>query len=541
MSSQSDSSSFGLTFTAGAQGTPLKHYWSTCVGAGRGQEGLRANWQEQLSMAVKHCGFRYLRFHGLFHDDMCVYREQDGKPIYNWQYIDELFDRMLEIGIRPFVELSFFPKDIAAPNSRTQFWWKGNITPPENFDKWAGLVDRFVRHCLQRYGEEEVRQWYFEVWNEPNLYRAFWDGTRSQYFEMYRVTALAIKAIDPALRVGGPATSNFVPDDRFESETEDASKQITYQMKDLSMGKWRGVWIEAFLTFCAKNSLPVDFIACHPYPTDYPLDTGGIHFPRTRPASSTQDDLQWLRDTVEASSFPEAEIHLTEWSSSPSPRDHSHDSLPAATFVVRANVESTGLVDSLSYWVFTDVFEETAAGDTIFHGGFGMINLQGVVKPTFHAYRFLNLLGNEEIGRVQGIIATREVATKAIRVLAYHYPPELRDAPPLTSCPADAEKVLRIGRSRQIKIEISGLLPGTTFELETLDSSHGFCLSAWKEMGAPEPPSREQAKSIREAAWNLRRETVCADEFGTFHLDRELEPWAVVMLREMPIIQSSSS
>jgi len=252
-----------LSFSAKSVGTPLRHFWSTCVGAGRAHEGLRANWQQQLSLAVKHCGFRYLRFHGIFHDDMCVYREQDGKPIYNWQYIDELFDRMLEIGIRPFVELSFFPKDIAAEGSLTQFWWKGNITPPENFDKWGALIAVFVRHCLDRYGAEEVRQWYFEVWNEPNLYQAFWDGTRSQYFELYRVTTQTIKAIDPMLRVGGPATSNFVPDDRFESEIEDTSKQVTFQMKDLGEGSWRGVWIEAFLSFCEKNNLPVDFIACH--------------------------------------------------------------------------------------------------------------------------------------------------------------------------------------------------------------------------------------------------------------------------------------
>jgi len=531
---QTDSSPIEISFHAKAPGAPLCHFWSTCVGAGRAHEGLRANWLEQLAMAVKHCGFRYLRFHGLFHDDMCVYREVEGRPIYNWQYIDELFDRMLQIGIRPFVELSFFPKDIAAKNSKTQFWWKCNITPPESFDKWAALIDAFVRHCLQRYGEEEVRQWYFEVWNEPNLYRAFWDGARSQYFEMYRVTAKTIKAIDPALRVGGPATSNFVPDDRFASETEDESKQITFQMKDLAEGEWKGVWIEEFLAFCAKNHLPVDFIACHPYPTDYPLDTGGNLSPRTRPATSTRDDLQWLRKTVDQSAFPKAEIHLTEWSSSPSPRDHSHDSLPAATFVVRANLESSNLVDSLSYWVFTDVFEESAAGDTIFHGGFGMINFQGIVKPTFHAYRFLNLLGDEEISRAPGVIATRNSASQSIRVLAYHYPPEFRDAPPLSSSPAEAEKVLAIGQPKNLRVKIQDLAPNATFLVETLDAAHGFCLTSWKEMGSPEPPAREQARLLREAAWNLQREYLKADAAGTFYLDRPLEPWTVVLLREVP-------
>jgi xylan 1,4-beta-xylosidase len=266
MSFHSTSSNISLTLSARSAGRPLKHFWSTCVGAGRAQEGLRANWRQHLSLAVKHCGFRYLRFHGLFHDDMCVYREHAGRPIYNWQYIDNLFDLMLETGIRPFVELGFFPKEIAAKNSKTQFWWKGNITPPENFDKWAALIDAFVRHCLQRYGENEVREWYFEVWNEPNLCPAFWDGTRSQYFEMYRVSVETIKAIDPGLRVGGPATSNFVPDDRFESETEDISKQITFKMKNLGEGTWKGVWIESFLTFTRRIThwIPEVFVFLEP-------------------------------------------------------------------------------------------------------------------------------------------------------------------------------------------------------------------------------------------------------------------------------------
>ncbi len=522
-----------LAIDARAQGNPLNHFWNTCVGAGRAHEGLRANWLEHLEMAVQECGFRYIRFHGLFHDDMCVYREQDGQPIYNWQYIDELFDRLLKQGIRPFVELGFFPKDIAAPNSKTIFWWKGNITPPENLDKWRVLVDQFVRHCIKRYGLEEVRQWYFEVWNEPNLAHAFWDGTRSQYFELYKVSVEAIKAIDPRLRVGGPATSNFVPDDRFESEKEDVSKQVTFVMKDLGEGQWRGVWIEAFLKFCATNRLPVDFIACHPYPTDYPLDTGGNYVPRTRPATSTRDDLQWLRRVVDASAYPAAEIHLTEWSSSPSPRDHSHDSLPTATFVVRANLESTGLVDSLSYWVFTDVFEESAGGDTLFHGGFGLINFQGIVKPTFHAYRFLRLLGDRELSRTPGIIATKDATSGAVQVLAYHYPSELREAPPLTKSAAEAEEIAALGQPRELSLDIQGLSPHASLVMETLDSAHGFALPAWKAMGAPEPPSREETILLRKAARNLKQEFFTADDRGHFSLKRTITPWSVVMIREI--------
>jgi xylan 1,4-beta-xylosidase len=100
----------GIHLTADAKGTgiPLVHFWSKVVGAGRANEGLRATWQEEMATAGKYDGFQYIRFHGIFHDDMWVYREDNsGKPIYNFQYIDDLYDRMLEKGIRPFVELGF--------------------------------------------------------------------------------------------------------------------------------------------------------------------------------------------------------------------------------------------------------------------------------------------------------------------------------------------------------------------------------------------------------------------------------------------------
>ena len=177
----------------------------------------RAGWSS-LQSCRELCGFRFVRFHGLFHDDMFVYRENNGVAVYNFQYIDELFDRLLEIGMRPFVEFGFCPGDLATEKG-TVFWWKGNGSPPKDFGKWAELVRKSVSHWVSRYGVDEVRRWYFEVWNEPNLH-PFFRGTRSQYFELYKVSALAVKQIDSQLRVGGPATSNFVPDARFDGEAK---------------------------------------------------------------------------------------------------------------------------------------------------------------------------------------------------------------------------------------------------------------------------------------------------------------------------------
>ena len=109
---------------------PFNTMFKNCVGAGRANEGLRADWQRQLVYAHKECGFTYIRMHGLFCDDMGVYKEnKQGIPEYNWQYIDELYDFLNRIGMKPFVELSFTPAALAS-GSQTIFWWKGNVTKP---------------------------------------------------------------------------------------------------------------------------------------------------------------------------------------------------------------------------------------------------------------------------------------------------------------------------------------------------------------------------------------------------------------------------
>ena len=251
---------------------------------------------------------RYLRFHGLLHDEMFVCRRENGTLIFNWQYVDDLIDALLEQGVRPFMEFGFFPKDLAGESDFRCFWWQAHVTPPEHYGEWALLIEKLVRHFIQRYGSHEVRQWYFEVWNEPNLW-FFFNSTRSKYFELYRATVTAVKSVDGNLRVGGPATSNFVPDDRFAGEQQAGERSITSHIKDLSAVEWRGVWIREFLEFCDQERLPVDFISAHPYPTDIPFghDVDGM---RTRPVDSTVRDLQWLRDVVTKAPFPRPKFIL---------------------------------------------------------------------------------------------------------------------------------------------------------------------------------------------------------------------------------------
>lgn len=518
------------SINSNAKGEKFEHFWSKCAGAGRANEGLRAGWLEQLELVQKDCGFQYLRFHGLFHDDMFPYFvDAKGNVTYNWQYIDDLFDRMLDLKVRPFVELGFFPKDIAAKNSKTQFWWKGSITPEEaSYEKWSKLVAVFTQHCVDRYGIDEVRSWYFEVWNEPNLNPGFWDAGRAEYFRLYKVSAEAVKSVDKQLKVGGPSTSNYTADNRFETNIQSAPSKSVWTKSNINDIEWKGVWMEDFLKFCAQEKLPVDFVSCHPYPTDYALNPESSRYEGlTRYVNSTFDDMNWMKNLLKKSAFPKAEVHYTEWSTSPNSRDVMHDFLPPAAYVVKTNLQCIGLANSLSYWTFTDIFEEKGGASSIFHGGFGLINFQGIVKPTFHAYRMLNQLGDTKIFSNDQLFVSRNSGNGKITALAYNYPDEYLKAVPSGS--SQLEK----GSPKKLEMNLSDLKPGTQFQIETLDADSGNIFDYWKKIGSPKSPSREQTSLLKKEAYNLKTETITVTDNGVLKIDRLLSPWSVVLIKQI--------
>jgi xylan 1,4-beta-xylosidase len=346
----------------------LNKSYNFCVGAGRANEGLRADWQRQLRMSKQECGFRYIRFHGLLTDDMGVYHEDKaGNPIYNWQYIDELYDFLLSIDVKPFVELSFMPNDLASGN-KTIFWWKGNITPPKDYKKWDDLIKSLVSHWKERYGEKEVSTWYFEVWNEPNLKNIFFSGSMDDYFNLYKETAATIKAVSANYKVGGPATAG-------------------------------NAWIPEMINFCSSNKVPIDFISTHDYGVkqgflDVSGESGTI---LSQDKGSIYNDMINSSKQIKNSALPGLELHYTEWSSSYTPTDRIHDSYHEAAYILDKIKHASGYVNSMSYWTFTDIFEEMGPRFTPFHGGFGLLNYQDIKKPAYFAYQFLNKLGDREL------------------------------------------------------------------------------------------------------------------------------------------------
>ncbi|MGY4645940.1 GH39 family glycosyl hydrolase [Cellulomonas sp. URHB0016] len=517
----------------------LRHVWSACLGAGRANEVLRADWQHHFREAVDVLGARYVRFHGVFHDDMFVYRVSDGggfgppqplaEPLYTYSYVDKVFDAVLAAGARPFVELGFMPSELATQTG-TVFWWKAHASPPQDMARWVELVSTTVRHWIERYGIDEVREWRFEVWNEPNLVPHFWTGTRTQYFELYEATARAIKDIDPRLRVGGPSTSVFVPDARYDGETEDRSAEVgTAETTDPDALHWKPVWIHEFVDWCATRDVPVDFLSTHLYPTDYAFDADGQGHPIERHVDATYDDLVVMRAIIDGSPFPDAELHISEWSSSPSSRDRMHDTLFAATYITRAFLRGAALADSISYWTFTDVFEEGGAGIGPFHGGFGLVNEQGIHKPTFHAMAMLARLGDRLLSSTPHGVVTRRSTDGAFAAVFFNYPDDMGTTAIGSRITYEATRPLADkGPTRVVQHTVGGLAPGTTLAVEVLDWDHGNVAEAWHQMGEPLNLTPQQTQRLRDVADGLHRDTLVVPDTGVLELRLELRPWAVV-------------
>lgn len=370
---------------------PLNTMFNECIGAGRANEGLRADWQQQLAYVKKECGFRYIRMHGLLTDDMGVYKEdKKGNPEYNYMYMDVLFDFLLSIDIKPFVELGFMPSALAS-GQKTIFWWRGNVTPPKDYEKWGALIADLTRHFTERYGADEVKTWYFEVWNEPNL-DGFWAGTQEEYFKLYKYAVEAIKKVNPEYIVGGPATAG-------------------------------AAWEPEMIEFCEKNNVPIDFISTHAYGVNQGYldefgNTGTVLAPQEFALSG---DVLQSRKEISGSTMPHLELHYTEWSASYTPADPIHDSYHEASYVLQKLKQVGDAANSMSYWVFTDIFEESAPRFTPFHGGFGMLNMQGINKPVFYSYQFLNRLGNIELANSDSTSWTCKDSKGNIQVLAWDY------------------------------------------------------------------------------------------------------------------------
>ena len=461
-----------------------------CVGAGRANEGLRADWQQQLALVKKECDFKYIRMHGLLTDGMAVYTEDNkGNPQYNYQYVDALYDFLLSINVKPFVELGFMPSRLASGN-QTIFWWKGNVTPPKDYKKWEDLIRNLTQHFTERYGAEEVKTWYFEVWNEPNLTPGFWTGTQAEYFKLYDYAARGIKSVNPAYKVGGPGTAG-------------------------------AAWESEMIDFCEKNKVPIDFISTHSYGVGQGFldEFGQSGTVLSKDNYAVSGDVLQSRKEIAASTKPNLELHYTEWSSSYTPADPFHDSYHSAAYILQKLKQVGNAANSMSYWVFTDIFEEPGPRFTPFHGGFGLLNTQGIKKPAYFSYSFLNKLGETELQNTDTSSWATKNAKGDVQVLLWDFTYTLPDS---INNQQYYIKDLPSKPKGKVKIEVTGLSKGNyKLEIYKVGYKVNDVFTDYLGMNKPNQLTKEQVKTLKEknSGEVYKTENVTVDSNGKFSKD----------------------
>jgi xylan 1,4-beta-xylosidase len=432
-----------------ADGEPLPRPWQPMIGSERlsqllctdlsGGREIGQELRAALQRVHDEVGVETVRAHAILHDDLGIYREVDGQPVHDFTTVDRVYDTLLEIGLRPCVELGFMPRDLASDPDKKVFEYGGIISPPKDYDRWADLISDLVRHLIDRYGEDEVLTWDFEVWNEANL-SVFWSASRAEWMKLYDVTAAAVKGVDPRLAVGGPSSA-------------------------------AAGWVDELLEHTAASGAPVDFVTTHTY-GNAPLD---------------------LRPTLERFGST-ARIVWTEWGVTPTHFNPVNDSVSSATFLLHGMKSSAGRLDALSYWVASDHFEELGRPPRMLHGGFGLITVGGIAKSRYHALRLLSRLGETQLP----VVADGDGADGLVQAWASRHDDGSLSVLVWNHTLDQGKATGDASLARTVQVRLDGLDLATA-TVTRLDTDHGDVATLADRLGVGDWPSDEQWDQLRAA------------------------------------------
>jgi xylan 1,4-beta-xylosidase len=431
---------------------PFPHFWEQMFGSGRAALSLRESYRNDLREVKSITDFKYIRFHAILNDEVGMYDEDaSGNPIYNFSYVDQIYDGLLQNHVRPFVELSFMPGKLASADIRQAFWYKPIVAPPKDYDRWGTMISAFAKHLIDRYGIDEVSQWYFEVWNEPNL--DFWAGDPKEatYYRLYDVTAVALKAVHSRLRIGGPATA-------------------------------QAAWADRFIRHVADNNIPIDFVSTHVYGNDKGHDVFGTEEPVPMDQMVCRA-VDKVHRQIKSSAKPNLPLIWSEFNAVYDNQTKVTDSAFMGPWLGDTIRRCDGLVDMMSYWSFSDVFEEQGVIKKPFYGGFGILAEGGVPKPAFNAFKLLHQLGDQRIDVQSDSMLVTKRANGSLAIALWNF-----------SLPDDP------GNVRNITIHLQNLNGTRRAQIREVDPDHGSPLPAYHAMGDPVSPTLAQYAELQKAA-----------------------------------------
>lgn len=466
----------------------IKHTWKNLITFGRAKEGLFKEVQEHLIDIQKSIGFKYVRFHGILDDDMMVYGEdKEGNTILNFVYIDKLIDFLYTIGLKPFIELSFMPRQMARENNRI-FYYESIISMPKDLKKWDHLIRGLVNHCVNRYGMDEVETWYFEVWNEPEIKGAYWYDEYEDYYKLFQSSYNTIKSISKRIKVGGPSITS----------------------SNYSIDKY----LVDFLEYTNSKGCTPDFISYHMYPReDLQLDWENINsekiiksnskLNRVSNLSSNPDMLiEKIYQVKQKSTQVNPKIkeyHITEWNSTSFHRELINDTTFKGAYIVKNVLDTLDQVDSLGYWVASDLLEESRLSVNFFHGGLGLITNNGIKKPAFYGYSLLSKLGNELIVKKKCYAVTK--SNKGYQVIIYNYSHYDKVYCLDETCSislTDRYKVFLNNTVQKVSIKLNGIEQDKyRMKKYSLNRHCGSAFDEWVKMGYPSYLDKEEVEYLK--------------------------------------------
>jgi xylan 1,4-beta-xylosidase len=490
----------------GKAGKPLFPNWKQLGAVGRAYDCLRGDLQDHIAAAVRELGTEHLRFHGIFNDEMrVVSRDAGGNPRFHWNYVDRVFDFLTGLGICPLVDLTFVPGAMKS-RDKTKFWYQGNYAPPRDWGEWAGLIHGFAAHCIDRYGAEEVRKWYFEVWNEPCL---MWAGTAQDYYRLYQVTVEALLRADPALRIAGASVCQA--------------------------GLESSPWLEGFVDFLNIRDLPLHCFTFHFYG-----ERDFIRYDSAEPVSKYYTQygekdymsqcIDRFRETINRLKRRPAEWFITEYNIAALHGNYLLDTMFTACHILYNYLHNHDKVQGIAFWTLSDIFEEDAALFPPFSGGFGLLSAEGIRKPAWYALRFLRQIRGEILAQGEEYIVTKR--GDALFVLAFcylHYDKLYMAGDRSLLTYVNRYEVFESKPPITFRVYLRGIRGSYRVWEHTLDRRHGSAFDIYAGMGAPRTLSAEDAAYLRAAAVPHRRvRTVQAD--GELSLSFTAEPLGIKLL-----------
>lgn len=381
---------------------PLKHNFKKFIGVGRAKELLNYNIQKMLRDLQKNIGYQYVKFHGILSDDMLVVSRVNGELRFHYTLVDMAIDFLLSIQLMPMIQLSFMPAALAANPSKTVFESPFITSPPAKMDEWNLLIEDFTKHLISRYGKEQVTKWPFTVWNEPSTSeKMFGFGDDTLFFQFYKNTYTTVKKVCSDISFGSPS--------------------LLY-MQNLGNDDW----IRRFIFYTLSNDCKPDFLNIHYY-SDIIPDTAADGLFLAHVVSSSfpknMDDFSLfignIKKLFRSLTVDDLPINMTEWNFTLSHRNLINDTSYKTCYIMKNLLKNYDRLNSFGYWSLTDLIEENALPDNLFHGGLGIYTMNGLRKGVFYAFYFANMLGDNLIASGDGYFLTKK--DDKYQIITYHY------------------------------------------------------------------------------------------------------------------------